>query len=319
MMINWEEVQKFYDNDNTAADTILEFKISQNKFYKAVKEGLISMRSKSESTKISRRKHYRGHTEETKKKLSEIRKKYLAENPDKVPYLLNHSSRESFPEKYFNEVFTKEGFEFERYIRVGLYELDFSIPSKKIDIEIDGNQHYFDEKIVNSDRKRTDYLEKNGWDVIRINWSDYQKMNSEEKSNFIKDLKNYISDIIQTKPILDIKIEKKKQNYCECGNSKIIKSKKCKDCRIKNKKIKDTEKPKRKTLHSECKTCGSKCSYGIDRCVTCYRKQSRKVDRPTLEVLMSDIDDIGYLGTGKKYGVSDNAIRKWIRNYKSQL
>ena len=30
-------------------------------------------------------------------------KKYLMENPDKVPYLLNHSSKESYPEKYFTE------------------------------------------------------------------------------------------------------------------------------------------------------------------------------------------------------------------------
>jgi very-short-patch-repair endonuclease len=33
--------------------------------------------------------------------------------------------------------------------RIGLYELDFSIPDKRIDIEIDGDQHYYDEYHVN--------------------------------------------------------------------------------------------------------------------------------------------------------------------------
>jgi predicted RNA-binding Zn-ribbon protein involved in translation (DUF1610 family) len=34
---------------------------------------------------------------------------------------------------------------------------------------------------------------------------------------------------------------------------------------------------------------------------------------PSLEVLLADIKGLGYVGAGKKYGVSDNAIRKWIK------
>ena len=53
------------------------------------------------SIKISntlKSKEGKKHTEETKRKISEIRKKYLFENPDKVPYLLNHYSKgESYP------------------------------------------------------------------------------------------------------------------------------------------------------------------------------------------------------------------------------
>ena len=29
--------------------------------------------------------------------------------------------------------------------------------------------------------------------------------------------------------------------------------------------------------------------------------------------LLKDIENIGYVGTGKKYGVSDNCIRKWLK------
>lgn len=38
----------------------------------------------------------RKHTEETKKRISETLKKYLLENPEKVPYKLNHSSNRVF-------------------------------------------------------------------------------------------------------------------------------------------------------------------------------------------------------------------------------
>jgi hypothetical protein len=41
----------------------------------------------------------------------------------------------------------------------------------------------------------------------------------------------------------------------------------------------------------------------------------RKVDRPEYEVLLKEIDELGFSATGRKYGVSDNSIRKWVKNY----
>jgi len=41
----------------------------------------------------------------------------------------------------------------------------------------------------------------------------------------------------------------------------------------------------------------------------------RKVNRPEHSSLISDISILGYSATGRKYGVSDNAIRKWIKTY----
>lgn len=45
------------------------------------------------------------------------------------------------------------------------------------------------------------------------------------------------------------------------------------------------------------------------------RKLKRKVERPPLEELIKEIETFGYSATGRKYGVSDNAIRKWVKNY----
>jgi len=49
------------------------------------------------------------------------------------------------------------------------------------------------------------------------------------------------------------------------------------------------------------------------------RINSRKVERPNLEIILNDVKILGYLGTGRKYGVSDNAIRKWIKCYETDL
>ncbi len=43
--------------------------------------------------------------------------------------------------------------------------------------------------------------------------------------------------------------------------------------------------------------------------------RAHKVDWPSYEDLKNDIQSIGYTKTGKKYGVSDNAIRKWVKTY----
>lgn len=41
----------------------------------------------------------------------------------------------------------------------------------------------------------------------------------------------------------------------------------------------------------------------------------RKIERPPYEQLKQEIKELGYVGTGKKYGVSDNGIRRWVKTY----
>lgn len=47
-----------------------------------------------------------------------------------------------------------------------------------------------------------------------------------------------------------------------------------------------------------------------------YYLSKRKVVRPPLDQLELEIQNFGYRGTGKIYGVSDVAIRKWVETYK---
>jgi hypothetical protein len=44
----------------------------------------------------------------------------------------------------------------------------------------------------------------------------------------------------------------------------------------------------------------------------------RKVERPSYEQLMSELAELSYVAVGRKYGVSDNAVRKWVRWYAAQ-
>lgn len=135
----------------------------------------------------------RTHTEEQKQKISKARKQYLLEHPDQVPYLLNHSSQESYPEIYFTELFENEKINLHKeYYYLG-YFLDFCDPIKKIDIEIDGEQHYVDSKMVEHDKIRNATLEEAGWTVFRVRWAEYKAMTEEQKYNIISQIKSLLA------------------------------------------------------------------------------------------------------------------------------
>ncbi|HEY8638228.1 MAG TPA: hypothetical protein VIL64_03215 [Solirubrobacteraceae bacterium] len=45
---------------------------------------------------------------------------------------------------------------------------------------------------------------------------------------------------------------------------------------------------------------------------------SRRVSRPPYATLTREIRALGWSGTGRRYGVSDNAVRKWVRQYERE-
>lgn len=107
-------------------------------------------------------------TDDHKKKISNSRKKYLDENPGKIPYLLNHSSKESYPEKLFRLALEKHNIKGWAYnYPVKRYSLDFAFIDKLIDVEIDGETHNLDD-VIEKDKIRTQELSKLGWKTIRF-------------------------------------------------------------------------------------------------------------------------------------------------------
>lgn len=61
-------------------------------------------------------------------------------------------------------------------------------------MEIDGEQHYYDKRIVESDKRRNEYLSNNGWKIIRIRWAKFKKMSLLEKKDVINKIKNELNN-----------------------------------------------------------------------------------------------------------------------------
>lgn len=66
--------------------------------------------------------------------------------------------------------------------------------------------------------------------------------------------------------------------------------------------------------------CSRRCGSRWDRSRIRGRPKphSRKVKRPPYEQLLAEIETTSYLAVGRKYGVSDNAVRKWVRFYERE-
>lgn len=163
-----------------------------NKYIKAKELGLPKPEI-SEETKLKLSKAGKGRkwSKEDKKRISESCKKYYSEHPDEVGFKLHHSSKKSYPEQYFEELFIKENIDLKYHLQVDRYELDFYNKNVKKYVEIDGNQH-FSKKMIEHDIVRTEYLKELGWEGIRIIWSEYQKLSEDERHNVIENIRNFI-------------------------------------------------------------------------------------------------------------------------------
>jgi hypothetical protein len=73
---------------------------------------------------------------------------------------------------------------------------------------------------------------------------------------------------------------------------------------------------KAKPFDRVCKKCGIEFSSGYHKATYCSkecRPTRRKVERPPMDVLKKQAASMPMTQVGKLYGVSDNAIRKWLK------
>jgi predicted nucleic acid-binding Zn ribbon protein len=61
------------------------------------------------------------------------------------------------------------------------------------------------------------------------------------------------------------------------------------------------------------RTCSGRTNRNRERAVA-----ARRVERPPYDRLMREIRHMGWSAVGRKYGVSDNAVRKWVRWYEAE-
>lgn len=66
----------------------------------------------------------------------------------------------------------------------------------------------------------------------------------------------------------------------------------------------------------KCIDCGIQISSGsTGRCSQCQGISTRIIERPSAEQLEKELRESNFTQVGKKYEVSDNAIRKWCKTY----
>jgi len=278
---DWSEIQKFHDEGHTWREITEKFGVGKASIAKAAKRGDFTSMGRSAATKLSRIRKPLVLSQETKDKISNARKKFLQENPDKVPYLLNHySKRLSYAEKYFQEAM--EGSSFSHKHRIANYELDLADIERKIDLEIDGDQHFLDPRIVEHDKKRNLFLSELGWSVIRIKWSAFQRLTKEEKEYIIGAIKKGERVDFSCVFYFDPSVDQTKLEFFETKQ----------EARQKRSNADPFYKSKPKL-------------------------NARKVERPSLIQLEKDLRELSCKAVGRKYGVTDNSIRKWIRLYRT--
>lgn len=114
------------------------------------------------------------HSLDTKKVLSEKRKQYLKNNPDKHPWKRKDKIN-SVPCNNVKEFLNQRKIQYiEEYspITDRLFSIDIAFPHIKVGIEINGNQHYTrDGKLKPYYQERHALIEQAGWRLIEVHYS----------------------------------------------------------------------------------------------------------------------------------------------------
>lgn len=173
----------------------------------------------------SKNKKPKRWTDEEKKTLSEKRKKWLAENPDKHPWKRN-SKFYSVPCQLVKTFLHNHNISFVEEYKVlenYNYSVDIAFPYKKIAIEINGNQHYNkDGSLVEYYQKRHDIITSNGWLLFEIPYNvcfNYDNefyaqlltldIKTDDYTKYIEELNNKKEQ--KTKRLEELKLEKQRK------------------------------------------------------------------------------------------------------------
>lgn len=277
-----ECILKKYIYDFYSIDNLQkEYKISKNLISKILGN---KVRSVHESRVIAHYKYPESYitSDETKEKLRTSRLKFMKEHPEQTAWRLKNMS---YPEKLFKDALEANGFDkkylIEREHSVFPYFIDFAFINEKLAVEIDGSQHLLNERKI-KDFNKDKLLNDNGWSVYRVT--------ANQVKYSISDVLCEISNILE-KPGTS-------NNVSISNITEYVSKVK------KNKLLKDHER---------------KLNNGYTNKQIAHNLKQRKVERPDYITLCDEIETLGYSATGRKYGVSDNAIRKWRKKYENDF
>lgn len=166
---DWNLLQQDYDAGMSHKDLQNKWSVSPSAIRSARIRGEFKSRTSADACKLYLQSAPpRKHSEATKLKISNIRRKFLEANPDKVPYLINHSSKKSYPEVLFENALIAHNITGWQYnFQNGIYQYDFAFVDIKLDVEVDGGTH-LTEKVKKIDARRDDWSKSKGWNVLRF-------------------------------------------------------------------------------------------------------------------------------------------------------
>lgn len=101
----------------------------------------------------------------------------------------------------------------------------------------------------------------------------------------------------------------------------------CSNCHMQTHNYSNVSNKKRKIITKIVKVnkaenycgCGVKINLKSKKCVKCCQIGRRKLERPEYLDLLIDVQENGYKSVGRKYNVSDNTIRNWIKDYENKM
>lgn len=201
----------------------------------------------------------------------------MKNNPEQTAWRLSNLS---YPEKLFRDGLKERGLDkiylIKREMPIHPYFIDFAFINKKVAVEVDGSQHELEDRKEN-DRLKEQLLISNNWKVVRFTENEI-KTNLSGCLDLVEDIceKRETYEAITRVGIFN----NNEKNYCKCGKEITRKSKFCNKCANKLRSL-----------------------------------TQRKVERPSYKQLLKEIKELGYSGVGRKYGVSDNSVRKWEKFY----
>ena len=232
----------------------------------------VKLRTLSESGKIRASKHPLKHSDSAKIKMRKARLKWMKENPNKTAW---RKKSMSYPEKLLKEKFEELGWD-KKYI----------IEREKSFYPFYADFSFIEQKAVieidgsqhllphrkKKDDEKDKLIQSKGWRVFRVT-----------VKQLYSDFETALTEI-----------EKFVGSSKSYDSSRIIEKK--------TKREKYLERIRRERERNNGKTDAEVNS----------KFNQRRATRPPLKELLQEISDSNFVAVGKKYGVSDNAIRNWI-------
>lgn len=203
-LFNWNDIQKRHDNGISFADIAKELNISRTALYRAVATGLF----------VKHEVKRKPIPEITKQKISNSLVTAHSEGRHAGWHHINsRQDKMSYPERFFIDVLKTNGlfdkYHIEQKFCIGKYFFDFAIIDLKLDIEIDGQQHFRDDDSINHDKIRNEYLIEKGWKIYRIAWIQMNANPKREIDKFLKYIDNIDNEESHYYEISDIVIKRK--------------------------------------------------------------------------------------------------------------